>query len=202
MIMKRLFLLAAVAMSALLVRAQEPGVVVYTYSGSETAFVERGADRNFYYLYEGQKMTRMDKDAYLKFLQNNCPEAWASYQKGTKLWKTGWGLFGGGLGVMIAGSVVYGLGANLGHVYYSPAVPGVSYPNYHYNEQAVMVGIGAALIAVGDAAVLGSIPCLIVGGLKRNNTHEVYNQYCSRNATALTFQVQASRNGLGIAMNF
>lgn len=49
MIMKRLFLLAAVAMSALLVRAQEPGVVVYTYSGSETAFVERGADRNFYY---------------------------------------------------------------------------------------------------------------------------------------------------------
>ena len=103
---------------------------------------------------------------------------------------------------MIAGSVVYGLGVNWGPVYDSPAAPGVSYPNYHYNEQAVMAGIGAALIAVGDAAVLGSIPCLIVGGLKRNNTHEVYNQYCRRNVTTLTFQVQASRNGLGIAMNF
>lgn len=193
MIMKRLFLLAAVAMSALLVRAQEPGVVVYTYSGSETAFVERGADRNFYYLYEGQRMTRMDKDAYLKFLQNNCPEAWASYQKGTKLWKTGWGLFGGGLGCAFVGGIMCGVVAVRSVDYITP--PGI-------NPEAVILGIGATLFAVGDAAVLGSIPCLIVGGLKRNNTHEVYNQYCSRNVTALTFQVQASRNGLGIAMNF
>jgi hypothetical protein len=47
---------------------------------------------DFYYLYDRDKTTKMDKKAYLEFIQNNCPEAYRNYQKGNKLWKAGLGM--------------------------------------------------------------------------------------------------------------
>ena len=40
-----------------------------------------------------------------------CAQAWQNYQKADALWKTGWGLFGAGLGLGIAGGVMYPIGA-------------------------------------------------------------------------------------------
>ncbi len=180
-LMKKLFLLIAIATTAVFSQAQEPPVVVYTVS--DNAFIERGSN-DFYYLHKGETITRMEKEAYLRFLQNNCPEAWTSYQKGTKLWKTGWGLFGGGCGISLAGCIMACVG-----------ITTMDAPTYGLYIS------GCAIATAGDLMIAGSIPCLVVGSIKRNNTHHIYNQYC-RTTTPLTFQVQTSGNGIGIAMNF
>ena len=35
----------------------------------------------------------------------NCQQAWQDYKKADKLWKTGWGLFGAGAGMTVAGCI-------------------------------------------------------------------------------------------------
>lgn len=175
--MKKVILWFAVTMVAVSLQAQEVQVV----NPSEITSIDRGENKDFYYLHAGEQTTRMEKEAYLRFIQDNSPEAWASYQKGTKLWKAGWGLFGAGLGVGIAGIVMSGVGVGQGN-------PGLA-------------GSGAGIVTVGDLMIMGSIPCLVIGGIKRNNTHEVYNK--TRHLTSpLTFQLQTSQNGVGIAMQF
>ena len=36
-----------------------------------------------------------------------CMEAWQNYHKADVIWKTGWGLFGAGLGVAVGGCVLW-----------------------------------------------------------------------------------------------
>ena len=84
---------------------------------------------DFYMLKQGNTTTRMDKQAYLRFIQNNCPEAWQRYLQGNKLWKAGWGLLGAGIGIeMLIGVPLYcaGLVNSVNDaVYYN------SYSNYN-----------------------------------------------------------------------
>ncbi|MGM9809684.1 MAG: hypothetical protein ACI30J_02305 [Paludibacteraceae bacterium] len=185
--MKKLMLLFAVAMAAVSMQAQEVQVV----NPSEITSIERGENKDFYYLHAGQQTTRMEKEAYLRFIENNSPEAWASYQKGTKLWKAGWGLFGAGLGVGIVGIVMCGAG-----------VADIAMNDGVVNQGNIgLTNAGVGVAVVGDLMIMGSIPCLVVGSIKRNNTHEVYNK--TRHLTSpLTFQLQTSQNGVGIAMTF
>lgn len=129
----------------------------------------------------------MSKDEYLTFIQQNCTEAWASYQKGNKLWNTGWGLLGAGIGTFVVGTAVYGVGV------------------YNYtigNKTPALIGSGAAVMVVGSGLMAGSIPCLIVGGIKRNNSHEVYNEIKRQNGMAVTFGIQPAANGLAMVMQF
>jgi hypothetical protein len=129
----------------------------------------------------------MSKDEYLTFIQQNCTEAWTSYQKGNKLWNTGWGLLGAGIGTFVVGTAVYGVGV------------------YNYtigNKTPALIGSGAAVMAVGSGLMAGSIPCLIVGGIKRNNSHEVYNEIKRQNGMAVTFGIQPAANGMAMVMQF
>ena len=52
-----------------------------------------------------------------------CAQAWQNYQKADALWKTGWGLFGAGLGLGIAGGVMYPIEALWEIVLLRPAIP-------------------------------------------------------------------------------
>ena len=65
-----------------------------------------------------------------------------------------------------------------------------------------MLIAGSVIFAVGGAFMTASIPCLIVGGIKRNTSHRVYNESCAKRQMAVTFGIQVSQNGLGVAMNF
>ena len=56
---------------------------------------------DLYYLCDRDKRTKMDKEAYLEFIQDNCPEAYKSYKTGNRLWKAGFGLLGSGLGMTL-----------------------------------------------------------------------------------------------------
>ena len=51
----------------------------------EAMFGTFSKEDDFYYLYDRDKTTKMDQKAYLQFIQDNCPEAYRSYQKGNTL---------------------------------------------------------------------------------------------------------------------
>ena len=135
---------------------------------------------DFYYLKNQSTMTKMDEKAYLQFIQNNCPEAYNSYKKGNRLWGAGWGLFGAGMTSFFAlGIPLYVVGL--------------------YNDPYMAIA-GSAFLTIGSLSTTASIPLLIVGGIKRNNSHEVYNECNQRDN--LTMSLNASPNGIGLALNF
>jgi hypothetical protein len=139
----------------------------------------------FYYLRGESSMTKMDKKAYLAFIQENCPEAYRSYQKGNTMFKTGAGMLGSGLGLMfLLGTPLYCVG--------------LSGKSNHWEGCLIS---GSVFITLGSLSTAGSIPLMIVGGIKRNNSHEVYNEHCN-NETPITFSVNATSNGIGLALNF
>lgn len=148
----------------------------------------------YYYLRDRDKTTRMDQKAYLEFIQNNCPEAYRNYQKGNKLWKAGLGMLGSGLGMtLLVGTPLYVVGVS-------------KMVNYDYGHRQYNVGVnctvaGSVFLSVGALTTAGSIPLLVVGGIKRNNSHEVYNDHC-KNPQYLSFSVNAKANGVGLALNF
>ncbi len=141
------------------------------------------------YYYMGDQ--RMTEDQYLEFIKQNCATAWESYSKGNLLWKQGWALFGVGMGLMIPGAVLYSLG-----------MPGV---NGRYDEPALWIP-GVIFLTSGSILTTASIPCLIVGGIKKYNSHSVYNETCASKqqayTTPITFGITAGSNGVGVAMNF
>lgn len=135
----------------------------------------------------------MTKEQYLQFIQANCTEAWNSYQKGNKLWKAGWGLLGSGIGVFVAGTAVYCVGA-YDYIYTQHK----TYTPYNSN---MIVG-GAITLTAGSLLMAGSIPCLVVGGIRRNNSHEVYNEVQTKNNMAVTFGLKPASNGLAMVVQF
>ena len=135
----------------------------------------------------------MSKEQYLNFIKENCSIAWDSYQKGNRLWKTGWGLLGSGIGTFVIGTTVYCVGAyDYLYTQNKTVTP--------YNNDMI-VG-GAIVMAAGSLLMAGSIPCLIVGGIKRNNSHEVYNEIIGQRSIAVTFGIQPTSNGLAMVMQF
>lgn len=137
---------------------------------------------DLYYLCDRDKRTKMDKEAYLEFIQDNCPEAYKSYKTGNRLWKAGFGLLGSGLGMtLLVGTPLYVFGIL-----------------EDYEEYRIA---GSVFLTMGSLATSGSIPLLVVGGIKRNNSYEVYNDHC-KNPQYLSFSINAKANGVGLALNF
>ena len=144
-------------------------------------------DDDIYFLGD-RKFTEAE---YLAFVQENCQPAYEAFMKGAKLRKTGWQLLASGLPILTAGIVLCGVGVGVG---------------YEQGNKQLGDGLcvpGAILISVGTGLSIGSIPCLIVGSVKKNNSYEVYNEDCAPKPTAtLDFRLQTSQNGIGLAMRF
>ena len=135
-----------------------------------------------YYLMGNQ---RMNEEQYMNFLQQNCREAWESHRQGKKLWKDGWTCFGVGLGFELVGGVLFGVGINS-------------------RDDDVVLGCGipgAIFLGAGSGLLVASVPCLVIGGIRKNNSHEIYNAQCAKQ-TALSFDFKTTGNGIGIAMRF
>ena len=157
--------------------------IISEFGTNEHEIVKRD---DYYYLGK----VKMNENEYLDYIQHNCPDAWYSYQKGCSLWRTGWGLLGPGIGLFLAGSILMPLGA-------------ASYDARLFSDggKGLLIA-GSVIFAVGGAFMTASIPCLIVGGIKRNTSHKVYNESCAERQMAVTFGIQVSPSGLGVAMNF
>ena len=145
--------------------------------------------------------TRMDEEQYFAYIQKNCEAAWDSYRLGNRLWRAGFGLLGAGGGIWLTGLIVtcttmgtytYTYNVNTGQIYNSSLK--VNWDQYY---------AGVSLLAIGSAALTASVPLIVVGAIKRNNSHNVYNEECApKNTAALSLDLQASQNGLGLALKF
>ena len=132
----------------------------------------------FYYLGE----QRMTEDQYIDYIRSNCRDAWDSYNSGKKLWRAGWSLFGVGLGLEVLGGGL--LGGGIG------------------DSDAGLIVSGGVFAGVGGAFVIASTPCIIVGGIRKYNSHVVYNNSCAARQTAVTFGLKPASGGIGLTMNF
>lgn len=145
---------------------------------------------------------RMSESMYLEFIKNNCQEAWESYRKGQKL-------IGGGCVLLIVGGAIFGTGIGLAAagnfgiytVKYNPQT-GQVYNTTLTQKQLNFFYAGAALMSVGSVAMAGSIPLLVVGSIKKNNSHEVYNESCAAKQAQLSLNLQTSSEGIGLALRF
>lgn len=147
------------------------------------------------YYYVGEK--KMTKDQYLHFIHTNCHAAWESYKKGGKLWRAGWGLFGAGMGSLAIGVPVAIIG-------YTNAVKTQSSTSGAYG-MSIDLGTavaGTVFVGLGACFTIASIPCLAIGANKRNNSHSIYNKQCASHEETLNFNIQASQNGIGLALAF
>lgn len=136
---------------------------------------------------------RMSESEYIAFIRQNCKEAYDYYESGVSLWSAGWKLFAMGCAFTIGGAAWWCVGWYV----YTPYSSGSDWTTY----RALTIG-GCVLMGLGGLAVTGSVPCLIVGGIRKNNSHEVYNETCVRQQTAVEFGLQPSPGGLGLAIKF
>ena len=120
-----------------------------------------------------------------------CMEAWQKYHKADVLWKKGWGLFGGGMGICIGGCALW---AFTGQSDLAPSERNLGKSAAHK--------AGVCTMIIGSSSVLASIPCLAVGQVRRKAARRIYQEHCSQDQPPLTFNLQPSAYGLGIAMCF
>lgn len=123
--------------------------------------------------------TQMEEKAFREFLYKNNREAYLKYMKNEKLIYTGWGLLAGGL---VVGGVFTGLGFGT---------------DMNSDVWAPIMFIGYL-----GAGVCAAIPMLSVGYHRKNKgIIEMFNAQDSQQP-ALTLNLQASQNGIGLALNF
>lgn len=125
---------------------------------------------------------QMDDKMFQKFLMQNNREVYANYMQGKKMITAGWWMLGGGL-VLAApiGGTLVGVGG--------------------YGGPALITGI--ICMTVGSAAAITSAPLLVIGQ-KRSSTDTVdmFNEQSRAKATTVSLNLQASQNGIGLALNF
>lgn len=173
--MKKLFILLAACMMAASMMAQEQQVV-YVQSPQ---LVRSG---NTYYYGSHEVMNKRQMLDW--YAQHNCQAAYDEFAKGYKTAKAGWALLGIGLGLDV-GSIV-------SSVLYITNPTNLTYRN---------VTLGLALGAL--AFEIACIPTIAVGYSKMHSSVDVYNVTCSSTAHVRpSWTLQASSNGLGLAMKF
>ena len=137
--------------------------------------------RDFYYL-DGKRLTN---EQYMELIQN-CPEAWASYERGRRQNKTGTTLLITGLGCVVVGAIGGG-------------IYGSTYGNFG-NGLAVGAGMGALFVAA--PLTITAIIFYSAGSSKKKNAYKVYNQYCSKPTASLSFGHATTGLGVGLYLNF
>ena len=119
---------------------------------------------------------QMDRKAYEDYIFNNCPEAFVKYRIGRQTATAGWVLFGFGC---VMSAVGWGI------VEIDPFEMGVS--------------IGS----IGVISVFTSLFVLPIGYHFQYSSADVFNNKCTSKRTAsCTFNLQSSRDGIGIALTF
>lgn len=158
-----------------------------------------------YFLSTGdEKLTKMSEEAYLKFIESNCPEAWQSYQKANRMWNIGWRFFGTGIGLEVVGLPVYLVGLRLQRKSEKES------STYGYG----MSMAGIIMMAGGGVSTIVSIPLLAVSDHRRKNTQNIYNECyfeqhvplsssgIATEGNSVSLHLQATANGLGLAVCF
>lgn len=127
------------------------------------------------YTYQGRVMS---SDVYANFLRDNCPSAFQVYHQGHIIAYSGWILLSAAIGMEI-GSLI---GVAIAGGDFSYAMPWM-------------------YCALGFTAA--SVPLFIVGYNKMHKSVDVFNQDCIHsNRTQSYWSIGASKNGIGLVLNF
>ncbi len=142
-------------------------------------------------IYAGK--TFMVEAAYVNLLKNTCPQAYNQYLKGEKLIRAGWGVFGAGAAVMAICWIPLCLENP-----YSPINEVDEYSRF----MSIQYQSSQVAAILGGLAVASSIPIICVGYTTRDKSMNTYNLQCVDNEPAITYNITAGQNGLGLAINF
>ena len=158
--------------------------------------------------------TQMDEKAFRKFMQKNHREAYLKYMQGEQLIYAGWGTFLGGLIMGSIGVGVYVFHDNLssyyrnewekkyGHHYNSSIAYADPIYQKRWKHWRIADSGGGTLIGVGyGISVFAGIPLLSVGYTRQKKTINMFNEQNGQQP-AVTLNLQASQNGIGLALNF
>ena len=109
---------------------------------------------------------------YSELLRRNCPMAYNEYRSGLIMQYCGWTFLGAGIPLMAIGLALA------------------------IEDDDVFWGMAGA----GIGFTLTSIPLLAVGYPRARNSYRTYNQYTT--GYPITLNLQANKNGIGLALNF
>ena len=173
---KSLFILTLV-MSAVTMMAENS---VSRDNSDEVVIIERIG--NTYY-YKDLTMNQRECD---EFLANKSIPAYRAFHNGYKLQKKGWALFGAGLGLEAVGT----------------ALTIASFFVKSDAAIATMLGLGTTSLVVGSCCELACIPVLIVGYGRMHDSIDNYYVEQKAKQRALNLSLNASQNGIGLALKF
>ena len=83
-----------------------------------------------------------------------------------------------------------------------------SYNNYdpmYYHDgltDVLLLCFGALIASAGISMEVANIPLQIVGKHKRSTAYEEYNEKCNHPSDHISFNLQTTSNGLGLALKF
>ena len=109
---------------------------------------------------------------YAELLRRNCPPAYNEYRSGLIMQYCGWSFLGAGIPLMAIGLWM-----------------AIDLDDYFWG-----------MAATGIAFTVTSIPLLAVGYPRAKKSHQTYNQYSM--GYPMTLNLQASSNGIGLALKF
>ena len=123
---------------------------------------------------------QIDKKEMKTFLRNNNPNVYKQYMKGQSTINVGWGVAGAGVAVVATSGIMF------------------YFDSYLRIDEFIYIGVMSA----GAAITLTSIPILCVGHKRQKNAINMFNQQNSRQQAPITLNLQASQNGIGLALKF
>ena len=123
---------------------------------------------------------QIDKKEMKTFLRNNNPNVYKQYMKGQSTINVGWGVAGAGVAVVATSGIMF------------------YFDSYLRIDEFIYIGVMSA----GAAITLTSIPILCVGHKRQKNAINMFNEQNSRQQAPITLNLQASQNGIGLALNF
>lgn len=190
---KVFFILTAVLVSALAM-AQEQEQPEVAAQGTQLV-----CDGNTYYYGANEVMNQ--KQMLDWYARHNCQAAYDQFAKGQKLAKAGWVCLGIGAALDL-GSLVSGI------VYLADRYDGTAFTpssgssgRYQWPDDPAFT----ACVALGLCALpfeIACIPTLVVGYHKMHSSVDIYNVECKTASVRPYWTLQASSNGIGLAMKF
>ena len=167
---------------------------------------------NIYY-YHGTPMKQADM---VRFLNENCAEAYNYYRKQHKIEMAGWGIFASFTAISFVVGIPMGVVGdnNKGTAreeWNKKGQPGDLYDYSPYKTARNVTRAGVALSIVGASiAVAVGVPMIIAGNVQKKNAHKVYNTWCGykeleenqAQATPMELKLISGSDGLGLALSF
>lgn len=140
--------------------------------------------------------TQMDEKAFRIFMQKNNRQAYLKYMQSNQMIYAGWGTLAGGALCLAA----MGVCIEKENFWYSEYRRNDN--DSYWEKSDDYYSAWVALVSIGSAAVATSVPLLCVGYTRQKNAIKMFNEQNSIQEPALSLNLQASQNGVGLALSF